>query len=336
MAPNPPKLATIYDVADLAGVSHITVSRVVNGKQNVSPETRERVLKAMNELGYSPNPIAKTLQTRRSQVIELVTTDVWGSSAAMQSVISAVAQGFDFQLSILPTTVDALYNVLKAIPNRMVAGTLLYAQDVDLNYGTVQQIVQNYPLVQLGGRLQSGLPSVTYDQYQASTLAVQHLIDLGHREIGFIGGQQRLLDGRIRYEAYLDTLQRNHLKAGPSIFGDFGAPSGEVVMKELLARQQPFTALFISSDSMALSAIHVMRQAGLRVPEDVSVVGYDDDIFASFLSPPLTTMVNNAGLLARLAAEYLFELLQNPQTPRMQRILLPELILRQSTRPPQP
>jgi len=328
------KQATIYDVADLAGVSHITVSRVVNGKQNVSPETRERVQKAMQELGYVQNPIAQTLQTRRSRTIELITLDVWANDSSNLASISSVAQKYNYQLTIIPTLPERVYDVLAAIPNRMAAGSILYGQTLDLDYRAIQQIVRQFPFVHMSGKLQSGLPSVVYDTAYGVQLALHHLIDLGHERIAFIGGQQGILDGQVRYETYLDFMAEHQLKPGPVAFGDFGVDSGESATRFLLESGEPFTAIFICSDSMALSALYVLVQAGLRVPEDVSLVGYNNERIAPYMFPPLTTIVNDFGVLGDVTAEYLFEFMENPNTARQQRVLLPELVVRASTLPP--
>jgi DNA-binding LacI/PurR family transcriptional regulator len=331
------KPATIYDVAERAGVSHITVSRVVNGKQNVSPDTRERVQKAMLELQYTPNPIAQTLQTRRSRTIELITTNPYGSNVSAITAISAVAHANDHQFSILLTTAEDLPGILQAIPNRMVAGSILYAQDITFDDTAVKRIIKRYPLVYMGGKLQSGLSSVVYDQKLATEQAVQYLIDLGHRRIAFISGDLEMLDGLNRHETYFQTMAKNHLPVGPIAYGDFSAKSGAHAAEALLKQGETFTAVFASSDAMAAAAIHALRQAGLRVPEDVSVIGYDDFNVAPYLSPPLTTVTNDSAILGRMTAEYLFELMQNPDMPRQQRVLMPELIIRESVKPiPQP
>lgn len=329
---NSSKPATIYDVAERAGVSHITVSRVVNGKQNVSADTRQRVQKAMAELQYTPNPVAQTLQTRRSRTIELITTNVYGSNPRAVTSIGAVAHANDYKFTILPTTVEDLPAVLQAIPNRMAAGSILYAQEMTLDYAAITRMVKRYPLVYMGGRLQSGLPSVVYDQKQASEQAVQYLIDLGHRQIAYISGDIRLWDGHNRYEAYLQTMARHQLEAGPVAFADFGAKRAETAMQELLNQARPFTAVCVGSDIMAAAAMSILRQAGKRVPEDVSVVGYDDFDAAPYLTPSLTTITNDLTVLGRMTAEYLFELMQTPEMPRQQRVLLPDLIIRGSTR----
>jgi LacI family transcriptional regulator len=328
------KPATIYDVAKRAQVSHITVSRVVNGKANVSEKTREKVLQAMHELGYVQNPIAQTLQTRRSRTIELITTDPWGSRAEAISEISIIAQFHQYQMSVHVTTLDELEGVLSAIPNRMVAGSILYAQNVNLDYSSVHQLTLGHPFVHMGGKRNSPLPSVVYDNYHAVEIAVEHLIQLGHTQIACITGQQELFDGRVRYQAWLDTVRKAGLRPGPVAYGDFGPASGAAATQTLIESREPFTAIFAASDAMATSAIYVLQQHGLRVPDDVSVIGYDNDQISSFTLPPLTTIENDFGQIGRLSVQYLLEIMENPDNPHYQRVLNPELIIRKSTCPP--
>jgi DNA-binding LacI/PurR family transcriptional regulator len=251
------------------------------------------------------------------------------------TAISGVTHANEYQLTILPTSPDELPDILQTIPNRMVAGSILYAQEVTLDYAAVKRIIKRHPLVHMGGRLQSGLPSVVYDQKLATEQALQYLIDMGHTQIAFITGAMDLLDGLSRHDAYIETMTRNHLRIGPVAYGDFSGRSGEIAMTALLHQEMPFTAVFVSSDSMAAAAIHVLRKAGRRVPDDISVIGYDNFEGASYQYPPLTTITNNSAILGRMTAEYLFELMQNPDTPRQQRVLIPDLIIRESTHAPQ-
>jgi DNA-binding LacI/PurR family transcriptional regulator len=326
------KLPTLHDVAERAGVSHITVSRVVNGKTNVSPETRERVMVAMQELGYIPNPAAQALQTRRTKVIELVSTDLWGlRSDALWNITHRVRLG-GFQFSILPTVPEEVYDTLEAIPNRLVAGTILHAQQVDINYQRISELIRNLPFVHMGGKLHSNLPSVTFDQFYAAQLATQHLIDLGHRQIAHIAGNQSLLDGKLRYQAWLKTLGDNGLEAGPVVVGDFGEDSGAQMAELLLESGRAFTAIFAASDAMAIAAIDVFQSRGVRIPEDVSIIGFDDIRIGKYIQPRLSTVTNDMATMATLSIEYLLQLIQSPQNRDHQRILTAQLIPRQSTR----
>jgi LacI family repressor for deo operon, udp, cdd, tsx, nupC, and nupG len=140
-----------------------------------------------------------------------------------------------------------------------------------------------------------------------------------------------MFDTKLRHDAWLNTLQENDIEPGPSAVGRFTIPGGYTAAKELLENHYPFTAIFSSNDRMAFGAIYALNEYGLRVPEDVSIVGYDDVEYSPYTNPPLTTVSQDFNKLGRLAAEYLLSLIEDPQTPVHQRVLLPELIIRQST-----
>lgn len=327
----PDKLPTLHDVAERAGVSHITVSRVVTGKNNVSPETRRRVMDAMQELGYVPNPAAQALQSRRARVIELISTDLWGVRPGAVNNLSTATREANYQFSIQPTTLDSLYSVLESIPNRLVAGIVLHAQQPELDYDRVAALLNNIPFVHMGGRMHSRLPSVAIDYGYGARLAVQHLIDQGHRHIAHIAGTQSLLDGLVRYESWHKTLSDNGLHPGPLAFGDFAEDTGAAGMREILDSKQRFTAVFAASDAMAIGAIDTLYNQGIRVPEDVSFVGFDDVPVGSYTRPRLTTVSNDMERLASVAIEYLLQQVDKPEQDGHQRVLTPRLIVRNST-----
>lgn len=329
-ADQPEKLPTLHDVAERAGVSHITVSRVVSGKANVSPETKRRVLEAVQALGYVPNPAAQALQSRRSRVIELISTDIWGVRPGAINNITVAAREQNYQLTILPTSPEELYGVLESIPNRLVAGTVLHAQHIEIDYRRVAELLLNIPFVHMGGKLHSNLPSVTYDQVYAAHLATQHLIDLGHRQIAHIAGRQTLLDGRLRYQGWLTTLGENGLEAGPCVFGDFGEDSGAEATELLLKSGRSFTAIFAASDAMAMAAIDTLNGHGIRVPDEVSIIGVDDIRLGRYVRPRLTTITNDMEMMATLSIDYLLELMESGSRQNYQRVLTPQLIVRDS------
>jgi DNA-binding LacI/PurR family transcriptional regulator len=304
--------ATLHDVAERAGVSHITVSRVVNGKNNVSPDTAERVRKAMQEL---------------------VTTDIWGTNSPSLSSISISAKELGYGFSILTVSPDDLRTILATIPTRMVAGTLVYAQQTEVDPTLIEEMAAQHPIVQIGGKLNTSVPRVGYNHYDGAQLIVEHLIEMGHQRIAHITGQLQLWDGLLRQDAWAETLQKHGLPPSPIAYGDFGMGSGVTAMQQLLPHIDQFTAIFAASDAMALGAIHVLHQNGYRVPDDISIAGYDNADYAAVAYPPLTTIDNNMGMIGVQALTYLVELLHNPaETPHQERISPPHLIQRESVR----
>jgi len=187
--------------------------------------------------------------------------------------------------------------------------------------------------VQIGARMGAYLPSVIYDNAQGARLATQHLLDLGHRAIAEITGPLQNYDAHDRHQGCLATLDERGLEPVMSIESDFTIDGGYRAMKRLLEAKLPFTGVFVANDSMALGAQTALREAGLRVPDDVSVVGFDDIMESAHMVPRLTTVRQDFQLMGRLAVEYIVNLIENPDTPVYQRVLPPKLIIRESTRP---
>lgn len=329
------KRPTIVDVARQAGVSYQTVSRVLNNHPRVAPETRTRVLAAIKELDYKRNLGAKMLKTRRSGTIQLISVDAefpfevplldtvqWGEYSAIYT---------DCRLKDLPRALD------KAA-SHMVEGIFLYAPRLRMPDADLLALCHDIPLVRRDFALDSRqITWVGYDQIRATQLAVQHLIDLGHRAIGCVTGTLQALNASWRYKVWQQTLRENGLEPGPSAHGDYtttknAIQTGYEGMCRLLEGGAPFTAVLIANDHMAIGALHALREHGLRVPDDVSVVSYDNAPHAAFLDPPLTTIEFNFDLQSRLAFQFLFEQINSPDTPPHQHVLLPKLIVRQSTR----
>jgi DNA-binding LacI/PurR family transcriptional regulator len=201
------------------------------------------------------------------------------------------------------------------------------------DYDELMRLTHGVPFVQIGARLGAHLPSVIYDQAQGARLATQHLIDLGHQKIVEISGPLLNYDAHDRHEGWLATLKDNGLPPQTSIEGDFTIEDGYRAMCQLLDDAVEFTAVFAANDSMAMGALTALRHRGVRVPDDVSIVGFDNIPESSHLVPALTTIYQDFQLLGRLAIEHIVNLIENPETPVYQRVLPPKLIVRESTRP---
>lgn len=328
---------TIHDVAREAGVSAQTVSRAINNQPRVSAETREHVLKVAKQLNYRPNKTARALVTQRSHTIEVITThpehSLFLSSLAPMSR-SIRAAGYRITLSI--TDPERFRNRLRSATAQLIDGVILIVPNHDLRMPADEllELCAGVPFVQTAADLGVNSSSVVYDQGYGAGLAVQHLIDLGHRRIAEISGDPQIFDTNLRHDAWLNTLQKNNIEPGPSAGGGFTVPSGYNAAKELLENHYPFTAIFAGNDRMAIGAIYAVNEYGLRVPEDISIVGYDNTEHSPYTNPPLTTVAQDFVQLGKMAAEYLLTLIEKPETPIHQRILLPELIIRQSTQAP--
>jgi LacI family transcriptional regulator len=185
--------------------------------------------------------------------------------------------------------------------------------------------------VQIGTRVGSKTPSVVIDQAYGSQLATQHLIDLGHRQIAEISGPLYWNDAIARHQSWLATLQANQLEPVASVEGDWTAAGGYNAAGVLLDSGVAFTGLIVGNDQMALGAIRALRERGLSIPEDISIVGFDDIPESAYFEPPLTTLRQDFTALGRQSVEYLVEMIKQPRTPLHQRILYPTFVERQST-----
>lgn len=326
------KRVTLYDVAREAGVSYQTVSRVINDSPNVAPKTRSRVLRVIRELDYRPNRAAQMLSTHRSHTLEVVTLSIWGAGSASLAAMSGMARKLGYQLSITALNGESIEKVIAGAAARLVDGLVLILPNMDISDDRLLEISHGIPLVRMSGAHERKVASVAYDQVLGARLATQHLVDLGHRQIATITGPFEFHDARMRYRGWQMTLEMAGLEPGPVETGQFSPDAGYQSISRLLDRGEKFTALFAANDGIAFGAIDALRERGFRVPQDVSVVGYDDVNVAAYYAPRLTTVRQDAGVLGDLTLEYLVSLIEKPDTPIHERVLKPELIVRQSTR----
>jgi len=326
------KRPTLRDVAREAGVSYQTVSRVINDNAHVSPITRSRVQKAIDTLGFRPNRAAQILQTERSHTIEVVMFYDGFNLFLYEMARTSQQLGYHFVISAI--TEQEFSSTLESVTSRFVDGLILVPMTpINQDYEELMYLTDGIPFVQIGARLGAAIPSVIYDQMQGGRLATQHLIDLGHRQIAEISGPLRNHDGYDRHKSWIAALEDNGLALGPSIEGDFTIDGGYRAMNQLLDDGAPFTGVFIGNDSMAFGAHTALRERRLRVPEDISIVGFDDIPESAHFVPGLTTVRQDFQVLGRLAVEYVVSMIENSDTPVHQRVLQPKLIVRGSTRP---
>lgn len=325
------KRANLRDVAREAGVSYQTVSRVINNHESVSPRTRARVEKAIEKLDYRVNRAAQIMQTKRSNTIEAIIFYAGFNLFLYEMARATQKTGYHFSVSAV--TDDEFEKTLQNASSRFVDG-LIFLPDKQLSqsYEELSHLCNGIPFVQLGAKLGTNLPSVLYDQRLGARMATQHLIDLGHHEIAEISGPLKNHDGYDRHDAWAQTMRQHGLNPKLSVAGDYTIQGGYVSMQALLAMGEPFTAVFVGNDSMAIGALTALREHGLRVPDDVSIVSFDDTPEAAHIVPALTTIRQDFQLLGQLAVEYLLNCINNPETPIHQRVLQPELVVRQSTR----
>jgi len=328
--------ATLHDVAQLAGVSHQTVSRVVNGHRSVAAVTRTRVLEAIRELDYAPNRVAQSLATRRSRTVGVIGygTTHYGPSQMVAHVEAGLkAQGYGLVYATVPDlSDDVLRQQIAALRNQLIDGLVLVTP---VGGGHLMQASDfiRLPFVMIDSMLGEHVPSVVIHQHHGARLAVRHLIEAGHRAIGEISGPLDWSGAKQRHDGWLATLAEAGLAPGASEEGAWTAASGYQAARRLLERRERFTALFVGNDQMALGAIRALRERSLRVPEHVSVVGFDDIPEAAYFEPPLTTVRQDFATLGQQAVDLLLARMDAPDAPPHQRVLYPQLIERASVAP---
>jgi LacI family transcriptional regulator len=332
---------TIFDVAREAGVSYATVSRVINNKNHVKAEKREAVIRAMTKLGYVVNQQARSLAGGRSRVIGLL---VQGLESAYTAEI---IRGIDMQLDaaqydmMLYTThrrraKESAYAT--AITRGMADGLLLVLpRDPEAYLSTLQR--QRFPYVLIDHQgIGEGGAAVGATNRRGGYEATRHLLDLGHRRIGFIAGAPELRCSHDRLDGYHAALSEFGIPHDPALIyeGDFFRPAGFAGGRALLSLPEPPTAIFASNDEMAFGVIDAARDRGLRLPDDLSIVGFDDIPQAATVHPALTTVRQPLEQMGRVATQMLLRLIDDTSAPA-DRIELPtELIVRDSSRRLQP
>jgi LacI family transcriptional regulator len=340
--------ATLRDVARVAGVHPGTVSRALNPQTRglVNERTARRVQAAAEELGYRPNPIARGLRTNRSNTVGVLVPDL------LNPLFAAVVRGIEDGLREAGYT-PLIANTDNDAERERVAYEAMSARQVDgfiaatarRDHWLLADQVQSGPkLVLVNRRVDSdAIPAVTGDDHKGVRLAVEHLIELGHRRIAHLAGSQTLYTGWSRYEGFVDAMQAAGVAIDPGLVvysNAFTEREGARCCSQLLERRRDFTAIVAGNDLLALGCYDALQARGLRCPDDVSVVGYNDMPFVDRFRPPLTTVRVPHYELGATAAELMLEQLQEHEAPPRQLLLAPELVVRGSTapvrRPPAP
>lgn len=321
-------------VAKLAGVSHQTVSRVLNDHPNVRPATRERVLAAIAELGYRRNSAARALVTRRSGAIGIVTTGSMQYGPATTLAVleqSARAAGYFVTIAMAPDpTPEKLTQVLDSLMDQAVEGVVVIAP-VEQVARAAQAISAQLPvlLISAAGAEEFEPPALYVDQAVGVRLVTRHLLELGHRDVVHLAGPPQWFDAQARRRVWREALDEAGLTPRADLHGDWSAASGYAAGRELLTELP--SAVFAGNDQMALGLLHAFAEAGVRVGQQVSVVGFDDVVGADHYIPPLTTVQQDFQTLGQRAVELL--LTQIAGRDVLPEPVRPSLVVRASTGP---
>jgi LacI family transcriptional regulator len=332
---------TIFDVAKEAGVSYSTVSRVINNKEYVREDKRERVLRVMAQLGYVANIQARSLAGGHTQIIGLLVHEL------NNGYIGEIIKGIDNELAEAHYDI-MLYTTHRRKTKESVYVTRLTRNVVDglllvlpRNAGAYLETLQkrHFPHVLVdheGINHGMSVPSIVAENWKGAYDATSYLLQLGHRRIGFITGTLEMGSAQDRLAGYKAALQKHDIPVLPELIrkGDFLQPHGYTCARELLNLAEPPTAIFTSNDISAFGVMEAVRDLGLQIPRDISIVGFDDIPQAAHVRPPLTTVRQPLEEMGRRAARLLLHYIENPSA-EVERIELPtELIIRESCQSP--
>lgn len=338
---------TVHDVARSAGVSLMTVSRVVNGASGVAPETRRRVEAAVASLGFVPSRAARSLRSRRSMWVALVfqrTADVLAVEPGyvvdlQEGVIRrCLESGYHVAVEVLDPDMEAASRQLRGLRQGLAPDGLLLAPPLSSNRSLLQELRSlGMPFVCIAPDTESGPePQVRIDDQAAARQMTQYLLSLGHRRIGFIQGHPDHVSSAQRLSGYKEALREWQVALQPELVvpGDFTFGGGRSAAALLLDASLPPTAIFASNDEMAAGCLVEAQQRGLAVPHDVSVVGFDDTYVASMLYPPLTTIHQSIHQMGQAASSQLLAVISGVAPPQSQ-LIAHRLVERQSAGSPQ-
>lgn len=335
------KHQNIKDIAKLAGVSHTTVSRVINNSPSVRPSTRRKVMQFIEEIGYTPNIAAKGLISGRTYTIGLlVMYDI--NQYPSDYLLPSLLEGMTPYLNEHGYSVTLLFNetggrknsaaISSINKNRMDAFFILTLDNSNEIFEKTLNI--KLPRIFLNMKPQNMDSNfIVADEYGGAFTAVEHLIDGGHRKIGFIGGSPNVTSSIDRKRGYLSALEKHGLEFLPRYerIGYFNMNSGYKAMDELLDTNPDITAVFSANDFMALGAIKAVKDRGMNVPGDIAVVGFDNQDFTEYVEPSITTVKKPRTLMGRLASEKMIDMIEGVGE-KYEGIVLPtELIIRASS-----
>lgn len=331
----PVRSVVMADVARLAGVSQQTVSRVINNSPNLRPETRRRVQEAIDRLGYRPNTFARALVRGRTEVIGLINTGLtyFGPTSIQRSIEEAAGSSGLFASSVtLPSLTRASFeSSVEHLLRQPVEGIIIIAgQDDALEIARSRSIT--VPIVLVEGDLTQAQWTVGVDQISGARLATKHLLDLGHREIAHLAGPQDWSEARARLDGWRTEMMTAGLRPPEPLIGEWSAEFGYSAGTQIAA-DPSVTAVFTANDQIAIGLLSALHQAGRRVPDDISIVGFDNQPEAAYLIPPLTTIRQDFREVGRRAVETLIVAISGSPAPEHD-LIPPELVIRSSTARP--
>jgi len=338
------KRITLKDVAQKAGVSTQTVSRVINKFSFVSGETRQRVEAVVEQLGYRPNMLARSLSQQRSSTLGIVTFDLRyiGTSRTL-SGIADKADELGYMLLIKELNnyiVHRIDDVIDSLLARQVDGILWAVPEIGDNHAWIEERIQNIPVpvVFVAMQPREGIPSVATDNFQGAVVAVLHLLDCKRKKIGHISGPAGWWEADERKRGWRETLGAAGFPTSEQhcAQGDWSSASGEQAVTQLLESFPDMDAVFVANDQMALSVLREVCRRGIRIPEQLAVIGFDDIPESNYFYPSLTTISQDLHLLGEKAVQGVVELIrarqENGPFSAQSLLITPKLVVRETSR----
>jgi DNA-binding LacI/PurR family transcriptional regulator len=336
--------ATIKEVASVAGVSTQTVSRVINERPDVSPETRRRVQEVIKALSYQPSALARSLISQRSYTLGVATAGLKhiGPSRTLSGITAAAEEaGYSILLKELPSyDTEEIAPIFQAFFSRHVDGIIWAVPEVAENRQWVTHPPADIevPLVYITMEPRENLSVVTIDNYLGGRMAMAHLLEQGYRKIGHICGPLDWWEARQRMAGWHDVLTENGLAAEEDhcVEGNWSSASGALAIEKLYDQYPEMDAIFVANDQMALSVLQFFAEKQIRVPQDIGIVGFDNIAESAFFSPALTTVQQDQHHIAKIAVAEVIKIIESgwqeldPVVPKPI-ILPPTLIVRQSS-----
>jgi len=336
--------STIKEVASVAGVSTQTVSRVINKRPDVSPETRERVQNVIEQLGYRPSALARSLIQQRSYTLGVVTAGLRfiGPSRTLSGITSAAEEkGYSLLLKELPQfdTTD-ITPIFQALHDRHVDGIIWAVPEVGQNRDWINHssLETGTPMVYLAMEPRNDILVVSINNFLGARLAVSHLLEQGYRHIGHVAGPTDWWEAQQRMTGWKDTLRDAGIESKNDYWaeGNWSSASGAQAIEKLFVQYPQMDSVFVGNDQMALGVMQVAAQKGLLIPDDLGIVGFDNIPESAYFSPPLTTIQQDQYEIGKVAVEQIIQIIESnleglELVTSNSFVLSPTLIVRQSS-----
>lgn len=327
-------MVKMSDVAKLANVSTATVSRVLRNPETVKENTRKKVLNVIEQLNYQPNILARHFRRNETNTILVMVPNILNTvfTGIIEGIESEAARnGYRVLLGNTNKSVENEYGLIDLLKQKQTDGMILFSARMDPK--TLVNLSEEYPIVLTTAYIDGlKVPTVSIDNISSSRNAVEHLIKLGHTRIAHISGPLEFSGSRDRYKGYQQALLQNDFKIDSMLVqeGDFTLESGYNLMLKFIAMEHPPTAVFTANDEMAMGVVKAAKDHGLKVPEDLAVVGFDNISFSAIFEPALTTIAQPLFKMGQVSMQLLLQQIQGVQVSKIQHILESELIIRDS------